>query len=85
MAAPKRWGYTREKPVGDELLVSWSDGDLTEILVVEVEERALADRSQREELAAWARAAYDSGLSPDRDWIVEPRKGLLESCRNMLD
>jgi hypothetical protein len=83
MAAPKKWGYTREQAFGPEMLVAWSDGDLTEMLVKEVEERLLASADERCEVAAWARAAADSSEFEGKDWIAEPREGLLEQCRRV--
>jgi len=81
MAAPKKWGYTREQAFGPEMLVAWSDGDLTEMLVKEVEERLLASAEERRGVASWARAAQDSLEFAGKDWIAEPREGLLEQCR----
>ena len=85
MAAPKKWGYTRDKEFGPEMLVAWTDGDLTSMLVKEVEERTLARADVRREVAAWARAAYDSSEFDGKDWIVSPRDGLLEQCRRVAD
>ena len=85
MAAPKKWGYTRDKEFGPEMLVAWTDGDLTSMLVKEVEERALALADVRRDVAAWARAAYDSSEFEGKDWIVAPRDGLLEQCRRVAD
>jgi len=81
MAAPKRWGYTRDKAIGDEMLVSWSDGDLTEIVATELEERLLIDATERRNVAAWARAAQDSSVTKGKDWILAPRGGLLDRCK----
>jgi hypothetical protein len=81
MAAPKKWGYTREQAFGPEMLVAWSDGDLTEMLVKEIEERLLASAGERRDVAAWARAAQDSSVVEGKDWIAETRAGLLEQCR----
>ena len=83
MAAPKKWGYTREQAFGPEMLVAWSDGDLTEILVKEVVERLLASDEERRVVASWARAAQDSSEFKGKDWIAEPREGLLEQCRRV--
>lgn len=81
MAAPKTWGYTREQAFGPEMLVAWSDGDLTQMLVKEIVERLLASAEERREVAAWARAAQDSSGIEGKDWMAEPRDGLLEQCR----
>ncbi len=81
MAAPKKWGYTREQAFGPEMLVAWSDGDLTEMLVKEVVERLLSSAGERRDVAAWARAAADSSEFDGKDWIADPREGLLEQCR----
>lgn len=81
MAAPKKWGYSREQAFGPEMLVAWTDGDLTEMLVKEVEERLLASAEERRAVAAWARAAADSSEVEGKDWIAEARDGLLEQCR----
>jgi hypothetical protein len=81
MAAPKKWGYTREQAFGPEMLVAWSDGDLTEMLVKEVVERLLASAEERSDVAAWARAAQDSSEFEGKDWMAAPREGLLEQCR----
>lgn len=83
MAAPKKWGYTRDQAIGAEMLVAWADGDLTETLVVEVEERQLANAEERRNVAAFARASYDSSVPKGKDWIKAPREGLLESCREI--
>jgi hypothetical protein len=83
MAAPKKWGFTRDQAIGEEMLVAWADGDLTEILVVEVEERLLANASERRNVAAWARASYDSSVPKGKDWIASPRGGFLENCREI--
>ena len=83
MAAPKRWGYDRHQPIGPEMLVAWSDGDLTEILVTEIVERLLADPEERAEIAAWARAAYDSSVPHGKDWISAPGGPLLARCKEM--
>ena len=85
MAAPKKWGYTRDQEFGPEMLVSFTDGDLTEILVKEVVERCLSVPSARRDLAAWARAAADSAEFEGKDWILDPRAGLLEQCRRVVD
>ena len=78
MAAPKKWGYTRDKQIGDEMLVAWSDGDLIEVVVFEVNEHLLARRSSRRDVAAWARAAHDTTTAVGRDWIGDPRQGLVD-------
>jgi hypothetical protein len=85
MAAPKKWGYTRDQEFGPEMLVAWTDGDLTSILVREVEERALIRAEVRREVAAWARAAFDSSEFEGKDWMATPRDGLLEQCRRVPD
>lgn len=84
MAAPKKWGYTRDQEFGPEMLVSFTDGDLTEILVKEVVERLLTHHDERRHLAAWARAAADTTEFEGKDWIVSPRDGLLEQCRRVV-
>ena len=83
MAAPKKWGSTREQEFGPEMLVAWTDGDLTEILVREVEERVLSSADVRRDVAAWARAAADSAVVDGKDWMASPRDGLLEQCRRV--
>lgn len=83
MAAPKRWGYTRDQQIGPEMLVAWSDGDLTEILVTEIRERLLRHREERTNVAAWARAAYDSSVPRGKDWIESPRPALLARCKEI--
>ena len=83
MAAPKKWGYTRDKEFGPEMLVAWTDGDLTEILVKEVEERVLTLADVRRDVAAWARAAADTAVVDGKDWMASPRDGLLEQCRRV--
>jgi len=81
MAAPKKWGYTRDQAVPDEVLVSWADGDLTAVVAKEVEERMLSSASDREAAAEFAR---DAELSRDpgdrRDFLEAPRPGVLERC-----
>lgn len=85
MAAPKNWGYTRDKEIGDEMLVSWSDGDLIEAVVFEVNEHLLRHPEARREVAAWARAAFDTTIpARDKDWIDEPRAALIERCQAMV-
>ena len=84
MAAPKRWGYTRDQEIGHEMLVAWSDGDLIEILVSEVNERLLRHRDERARVAAWARAAHDTSIPKGKDWIEAPRSGLIEQCKEMV-
>lgn len=81
MAAPKKWGYTRAQEFGPEMLVAWTDGDLTEILVREVEERLLARDDERAAVAAWARAAADSAQVEGKDWLADVRGRLLEQCK----
>ena len=63
------------------MLVAWSDGDLTEILVKEIVGRLLASTGERSQVAAWARAAQDSSEIEGKDWMAEARDGLLEQCR----
>ena len=46
--------------------VSWADGDLTAILVKELEERLLADPDERAMVAAFARAGYEARAP----WLV---------------
>lgn len=82
MAAPKKWGYTRDQAFGPEMLVAWTDGDLTEILVREIEERLLTHAEERAAVAAWARAAADTATVEGKDWMVDVRDGLLEKCRS---
>jgi len=65
MAAPKKWGYTREQAFGPEIVV----------------ERLLSSAGERRDVAAWARAAADSSEFDGKDWIADPREGLLEQCR----
>jgi hypothetical protein len=84
MVAPKKWGYTRDKEFGPEMLVAWTDGDLTSILVKEVEERVLRHAEVRRDVAAWARACADTAEFEGKDWIVDPREGLLEQCRRVV-
>lgn len=83
MAAPKRWGYDRDQEIGSEMLVAWSDGDLTEILVTEINERLLRHEHVRADVAAWARAAHDSSIPHGKDWIETPRRPLLERCKEV--
>ena len=85
MAAPKHWGYTREHPIPDELLVAWADGDLIKILDKEIVERLLTHPEERARLAAFARAAEDTATPPDnsRDRVVTPRPGVLDRCRGI--
>jgi len=83
MAAPKTWGYSREQAFGDEMLVSWADGDLTAILTKEVVERLLHRREERERVAAWARAAQRSSHTRGKDWIQNPPKPLVEACKSL--
>ena len=84
MAAPKKWGYTRADAFGPEMLVAFTDGDLTEILVKEVVERCLALPDERRDLAAWARACEDTTVAEGKDWMATPRDGLLEQCRRVV-
>lgn len=85
MAAPKNWGYTRDKDIGDEMLVAWSDGDLIEAVVFEVNEHLLRHGESRREVAAWARAAYDTSIpAGKKDWLDEPRVSLVEQCKAMV-
>lgn len=83
MAAPKKWGYTRDKAIGDEMLVSWSDGDLIEAVVFEVNEHLLRHKDSRREVAAWARAAFDSSVPAGKDWIADPPTALVERCQEL--
>jgi hypothetical protein len=88
MAAPKHWGYTRQKPFTDELLVSWADGDVTEMLAKEMVERMLRHRQDRQTVAAYARACTDTATphrDGERDWLIAPRPGLTALCREMVD
>lgn len=87
MAAPKKWGYSREAAIADEILVAWSDGDLIEILVKEVEERLLVHRDEREAAAAWARTVEASRqpLDGGRDWLEECPPSLVKRCVAMVD
>jgi hypothetical protein len=84
MAAPKNWGYTREQPFSDEILVSWVDGDLIKILDKEIVERLLTNADDRALLAAYARACYDSSTPTkkgERDWLLDPPRGLIQTCQ----
>lgn len=83
MAAPKRWGYSRDQQFGPEMLVAWSDGDLTEILVGELVERLLRHPEERANVAAWARAAHDSSVPKGKDWIDAPRTALVDRCKEL--
>lgn len=85
MAAPKQWGYTRDKSIGDEMLVAWSDGDLIEAVVFEVNEHLLRHRESRRGVAAWARAAFDTTIPVGKDWLEDPRGALVERCKGMVD
>lgn len=88
MAAPKNWGYTRDRHFNDELLVSWADGDLTKILVREFIERLLRHSEDRATVAAYARACEDSSTpteAGERDWLLAPPRGLVESCRALAE
>ena len=81
MAAPKKWGYTRQQPIGDELLVSWVDGDLTHTVAREISLRLLGNQEDRGVFAAFARASEASAEPGDsRNRIQEPRQGLLDRC-----
>ena len=84
MAAPKEWGYTRDKSFGAEILVAWTDGDLIQILGKEVTERLLSSRRERERLARWARAAHDTTRFRKKDWIVEPDEDLVTECKRLV-
>ena len=84
MAAPKKWGYSREQPIGPEMLVSWADGDLTDILVRELEERLLTHPEERRDVAAFARASYDSSTFDGKDRLLEVRSGLVEACKGIV-
>jgi len=81
MAAPKQWGYTRDSSFGDEILVSFTDGDLTEILAKEVVERLLHHSEERKRLADWARAAHRSSSTKGKDWILEAPAPVVEACK----
>lgn len=87
MAAPKKWGYDRDQAISDELLVAWSDGDLIEILVKELEERLLIHRDEREKAAAWARTVEASAkpVEGGRDWLEECPSSLVKRCVAMAD
>lgn len=88
MAAPKHWGYTRQQPFTDELLVSWADGDVTAMLAKEMDERMLAHREDRETVAAYARACQDTATphrEGERDWLLAPRPGLTGLCKELVD
>lgn len=88
MAAPKHWGYTRQMPFSDELLVSWADGDVTDMLAKEMTERMLRHREDRQKVAAYARACQDSSLphrDGERDWLLSPRPGLVGLCQQLVD
>jgi len=90
MAAPKRWGYTRDQDFSDELLVSWTDGDLTANVAKEVDERLLGRPESRREVAAFARAVVDSigpelvewtGKMPGsrEQYLRWPRSGMVDT------
>jgi hypothetical protein len=81
MAAPKNWGYTRDSSFGDEMLVSWTDGDLTEILTKEVVERLLRRPDERQRVASWARVAHRSTIFKGKDWIVDPPAAAVQACK----
>jgi len=86
VAAPKRWGYTRDQAVQDEILASWADGDLTAIVAKELEERLLANAEDRSLAASFARDAERSrDASGQRDALLSPRPGVLERCRALAD
>jgi hypothetical protein len=81
MVAPKRWGYTRDNDITDEILVSWCDGDLTAVVAKEIDERLLRDRKERALLARYARACeLSTHVTGKRDFLDAPRKGLVERC-----
>lgn len=81
MAAPKQWGYTRDKQIGDEILVSWCDGDLTAAVAREVDHRLLSNGDERASLARHARVCQQSmKVVGRRDFLEAPRKGLMERC-----
>ena len=84
MAAPKQWGYTRDDSFGPEMLVSWTDGDLIEILQKEIVERLLTVPEERTRVARWARAAHDTTKFKGKDWIAEPSDSLVESCKAVI-
>ena len=90
MSAPKDWGYTRDQAIPNEILVSWADGDLTAQVAKEVDECLLADREERIQVAAFARAAADTVGDEITTWSekrpgkralhLQPvRDGLLDS------
>ncbi len=81
MAAPKNWGYSRDESFGDEMLVSWTDGDLTEILAKEVVERLLRHPEERQRVAEWARAAHASTRFRGKNWIEDPPRAVVEACK----
>jgi hypothetical protein len=81
MAAPKNWGYTRDSSFCDEMLVSWTDGDLTEALTREVVERLLCHGDERQRAADWAGAAQRSTLFKGKDWIVDPPAAVVQACK----
>lgn len=84
MVAPKHWGYTRDQAIGDELLVSWADGDLTAIVGKELEERLLSSPTDRERVAVYARDCARTAAGSDvSDMLVEPREALLERCERL--
>lgn len=85
MAAPKKWGYTRDQPIPDELLVAWADGDLIKILDKEIVERLLTHADERAELAAFARAAQDTVDPADKgpNRIARPRAGVVQRCQRL--
>lgn len=84
MAAPKTWGYTRDQEFGNEMLVSWCDGDLTAMLAKEIDERLLANADARREVASWARAAHDATLFDGKDWLQDVREGLVNQCKAVI-
>jgi hypothetical protein len=83
MAAPKKWGFTRDKHIGDEMLVAWSDGDLIEAVVFELNEHLLRHRESRRMVSAWARASEDTMAPVGRDWLLDPPKSVVQRCREI--
>jgi len=86
MAAPKKWGYTRDHEISDEILVSWCDGDLTAVVAREMDERLLRHSEEREKLAEYARVCGKSTQrGSQRDFLETPRSGLLERCKAAVE
>jgi len=81
MAAPKNWGFTRDQPIRDEILVSWLDGDLTRAVGRELEQRLLANESERRQAAGFARACNSTATATDGNARIQsPRQGLIDRC-----